>query len=108
MISLGKRGIFARARTAVPVHHPAAPPRGAHKSVPVLTVMAVAAALTTVAVAGPAGAAAGHAGRPHHAAAAAPGTGPAGDETTVSQNDLRDGWDPNEPALTPAALQNGS
>jgi hypothetical protein len=38
----------------------------------------------------------------------APGSGPAGDETTVSQNDLRNGWDPNEPTLTPAAVQGGS
>jgi hypothetical protein len=26
------------------------------------------------------------------------------DETTASQNDLRDGWDPNEPGLTPAVV----
>ena len=79
------------------------------KSFSVLAVAAVAAAgLTAVAAAGPAGAVATHAGRHHHAAPVAPGSGPAGDETTVSQNDLRDGWDPSEPALTPAALQNGS
>lgn len=30
------------------------------------------------------------------------------DETTMSQNNLRNGWDPNEPALTPAAVQSGS
>lgn len=29
-------------------------------------------------------------------------------ETTMSQNKLRDSWDPNEPALTPAAVGNGS
>lgn len=29
------------------------------------------------------------------------------DEVTVSQNDLRTGWDPNEPALTPSALSGG-
>src|SRR5215467_1673725 len=29
-------------------------------------------------------------------------------ETTMSQNNLRNSWDPNEPALTPAAAQNGS
>jgi outer membrane protein assembly factor BamB len=98
MTSLGKLCISARARMAP----------GAHKSVLVLAVTAVAAAgLTAVAAAGPAGAAATHAGRHHHAASAAPGAGPSNDETTVSQNDLRDGWDPNEPALTPAALQNG-
>jgi hypothetical protein len=101
MTSLGKRGIFARAHTVLS--------GGARISFSVLAVTAVmAAGLTAVAAAGPAGAAATHAGRHHHAAAVAPGAGPAGDETTVSQNDLRDGWDPNEPALTPAALQNGS
>ena len=99
MTSLGKWVIPARARTAL----------GARKSFSVLAVTAVAAAgLTAVAAAGPAGAAAAHAGRHHHAASVAPGSGPSSDETTVSQNDLRDGWDPNEPALTPAALQNGS
>ena len=99
MTSLGKWVILARARTAL----------GARKSFSVLAVTTVAAAgLTAVAAAGPAGAAATHAGRHHHAASVAPGSGPSGDETTVSQNDLRDGWDPNEPALTPAALQNGS
>src|SRR5215470_15373634 len=98
MTSLVKWGISARARGAL----------GARKSVSVLAVTAVAAGLTAVAAAGPAGAAAAHAGRHHHAAPVAPGSGPAGDETTVSQNNLRNGWDPNEPALTPAALQNGS
>ena len=80
----------ARARTAL----------GARKSRSVLAAAAVAAGLT-VAGAAPAGAAAAH----HHHAAAR--SGPAGDETTVSQNDLRDGWDPNEPTLTPAALSGG-
>ena len=99
MTSLGRWVIPARARVAL----------GAHKCFSALAVTAVAAAgLTAVAGAGPAGAAATHAGRHHHAAPVAPGAGPAGDETTVSQNDLRDGWDPNEPTLTPAALQNGS
>jgi outer membrane protein assembly factor BamB len=99
MTSLGKWGISARARTAL----------GRRKAFSVLAVTAAAAAgLTAVAAAGPAGAVATHAARHHHAAPAAPGSGPAGDETTVSQNDLRDGWDPNEPTLTPAALQNGS
>ena len=37
----------------------------------------------------------------------APGSGPSNDEATVSQNDLRDGWDPNEPALTQAAVGGG-
>src|SRR6516225_8405774 len=98
MSSLGKLRISARARMAL----------GAHKSFSVLAVTAVAAAgLTAVAAAGPAGAAATHAGRHHHAAPVAPGAGPAGDETTVSQNDLRTGWDPNEPTLTPAAVQGG-
>jgi len=30
------------------------------------------------------------------------------DETTVSQNQLRDGWDPNEPGLSPATVSGGS
>ena len=98
MISLGKWGISARARIAL----------GARNSFSVLAVAAVVAALTAVAGAGTAGVAATHAGRQQHAAPVAPGSGPSNDETTVSQNDLRDGWDPNEPALTPAALQNGS
>ena len=99
MTSLGKWVISARARSAL----------GVRTSFSVLAVTAVAAAgLTAVAGAGPAGAAATHTGRHHHAAPVAPGSGPAADETTVSQNDLRDGWDPSEPALTPAALQNGS
>jgi len=99
MTSLGKPVIYVRARTAL----------GARKSFSILAVAAVAAAgLTAVAAAGPAGAAAAHAGRHHRAAPVAPGSGPSGDETTISQNDLRNGWDPNEPTLTPAALQNGS
>jgi hypothetical protein len=99
MTSLGNRAIYARARSAL----------GARKCFSGLAVTALAAAgITAVAAAGPAGAAAAHAGRHHHAAPAAPGAGPSNDETTVSQNDLRDGWDPNEPTLTAAALQNGS
>ena len=91
MTSLGKSVICVRARTAL----------GARKSFSVLAVTAVAAAgLTAVAGAGIAGAAATHAGRHHHAAPVAPGSGPSNDETTVSQNNLRNGWDPNEPALT--------
>jgi outer membrane protein assembly factor BamB len=81
----------------------------ARKSFPVLGVAALAAAgLTAITTGGAAGAAAAHTGRHHHAAPIAPGSGAAGDEPTVSQNDLRDGWDPNEPALTPAAVHNGS
>ena len=99
MTSLGKWVISARARSAL----------GVRTSFSVLAVTAAAAAgLTAVAGAGPACAAATHTGRHHHAAPVAPGSGPSNDETTVSQNDLRDGWDPSEPALTPAALQNGS
>ena len=93
MTSLGKWVILARARTAL----------GARKSFSVLLVTAVSAAgLTAVAAAGPAGAAAART-----AAHAAASSGPAGDETTGSQNDLRDGWDPNEPALTQAAVGGG-
>ena len=99
MTSLGKWVTSARARSAL----------GVRTSFSVLAVTAVAAAgLTAVAGAGPAGAAATHTGRQHHAAPVAPGSGPSNDETTVSQNDLRDGWDRSEPTLTPAALQNGS
>jgi hypothetical protein len=91
MTSLGKWVLSARAHTAL----------GARKSFSALVVMALSAAgLTAIAAAGPAGAAATH----HRTAAS---SGPAGDETGVSQNDLRDGWDPNEPALTPAAVQGG-
>ncbi len=87
--------VLARARTAL----------GARKSFSALVVTALSAAgLTAVAAAGPAGAAATRPAAHHHAAAS---SGPAGDETTVSQNDLRDGWDPNEPALTPAAVGGG-
>src|SRR5262249_45631492 len=92
MTSLGKWGISARGRTM----------RGARASFAVRGVAAVAAGLTAVA-----GAAATNASRHHHAAAVAPVSGPAGDETTVSQNNLRNGWDPNEPTLTPAAVQGG-
>jgi hypothetical protein len=96
MTSLGKWVIPARARAAL----------GARKSFSVLAVAAVSAAgLAAVAGAGPAGAAAARAAGHHHAAAR---SGPAGDETTVSQDNLRDGWDPNEPTLTPAAVSGGS
>jgi len=115
MTSLGKWVILACARTAALVHHPAtaalvhhpAAPRsrGARKSFSVLLVTAMSAAgLTAVAAAGPAGAAATRTAAHHHAAAS---SGPAGDETTGSQNDLRDGWDPNEPTLTQAAVGGG-
>jgi hypothetical protein len=59
------------------------------------------AGLTAVAAAGPAGATTA-------ARAAAANSGPAGDEGTVSQNNLRTNWDPNEPTLTPAAVKGGS
>ncbi len=99
MTSLGNWVNIARARSTL----------GARRSFSVLVVTALSAAgLTAVAPAGPAGAATAHAGRHHHAAPVAPGSGPAADETTVSQNNLRDNWDPSEPALTAAALQNGS
>lgn len=41
------------------------------------------------------------------AGAAVAAARPPGGETTMSQNDLRNSWDPNEPALTPAAAQGG-
>ncbi|HEY2305609.1 MAG TPA: hypothetical protein VGI05_07000 [Streptosporangiaceae bacterium] len=95
MTSPGKTVIPACARTAP----------GARKSFSVLAVAAVAAAgLTAATAAGPASAAATRTAAHHHAAA---NSGPAGDETTASQNDLRDGWDPNEPTLTQAAVGGG-
>jgi len=76
--------------------------RRARRSFSVLLVTAVSAAgLTAVAAAGPAGAVATHTAAHRQAAA------PAGDETTAAQNNLRDGWDPNEPALTQAAVEGG-
>jgi hypothetical protein len=112
MTSLGKWAVPARARTALVhhpataalVHHPAIPPssRGARRSFSVLLVTAMSAAgLAAVAAAGPAGAAATRTAAHHRAAA------PASDETTGSQNNLRDGWDPNEPTLTQAAVEGG-
>src|SRR6266566_5541278 len=88
MKTLGKWIISARARTPV----------GARRSFSVLVVAAVSAAgLAAVAGTGPAGAAATRPASHHHAVS----SGTAGDETTVSQNDLRNGWDANEPTLTP-------
>ena len=98
MTSLGELVTSARTRTTP----------GARKSFSVLVVTVMSAAgITAVAAAGPAGAAATHAGRHHHAASVAPRSGPSNDESTVSQNDLRDGWDPGEPALTQAAVGGG-
>jgi len=91
MKSLGDR-VSARARAAL----------SARKSFSVLAVTAVSAAgLTAVAASGPAGAATAA----HSTLARA---GPSNDEATISQDDLRTGWDPNEPALTPAAVKGGS
>src|SRR5690349_19398801 len=83
---------------------PTTPPssRGARRSFSVLLVTAMSAAgLTAVAAAGPAGAAATRTAGHHQVAA------PAADETTGAQNNLRNGWDPNEPALTQAAVEGG-
>ena len=69
--------------------------------------LGAAAAVSTLALAGlaawaaPAGAAS-----PARAGVVAPGISP--DETTVSQNLLRNGWDPNEPTLTPAVVSGGT
>jgi Abnormal spindle-like microcephaly-assoc'd, ASPM-SPD-2-Hydin/PQQ-like domain len=94
MTSLGKWVVAARACTAV----------RARKSFSALVVTAMAAAgLTAVAAAGPAGATATTAAGHQQASA----SGPAADETTVSGNNQRNGWDPNEPALTPAAVKGG-
>jgi outer membrane protein assembly factor BamB len=77
---------------------------GARRSFGVLMVTATAAAgLAAVAATGPASATDTAAADHHHASA----SGPAADETTVSGNNQRNGWDPNEPALTPAAVQGG-
>src|SRR6516225_5834217 len=74
----------------------------ARRSFTVLLVAAVSAAgLTAVAGSAPAGAAAA-------ARSVQSRTGPSNDEVTISQDDLRTGWDPNEPALTPAAVKGGS
>jgi PQQ-like domain len=53
---------------------------------------------------------AGIAGAPPAGAAASARSRPVirADETTASQNDLRTGWDPDEPTLTPAAVSGGS
>jgi outer membrane protein assembly factor BamB len=65
------------------------------------------AAVTTLALAGlaawtaPAGAA-----TPARAGVVAPGI--SADETTAQQNLLRNGWDPNEPTLTPAVVNGGT
>jgi outer membrane protein assembly factor BamB len=92
MKSLGKRGISACARTGL----------SARRSFSALVVAALAiAGVTAVAGAGPAGAAA--ASHRHTVAR----SGPQGDETTIAQGNLRTGWDPNEPALTPAAVKGG-
>ena len=92
MKSLGNRVISARARAAL----------GVRRSFLVLVVTAVSAAgLTAVAGSAPAGAAA-------TARSALARTGPSHDEATISQDGLRTGWDPNEPALTPAAVEGGS
>src|SRR6516165_8018417 len=56
-------------------------------------------ALTGLFAAGAAPAGAAAAARARTVAAAI-----AADETTASQNDLRNGWDPNEPGLTPAVV----
>jgi hypothetical protein len=76
-----------RARTAL----------AARRSSWVLVVTAVSAAGLTAATASAA------------TAPSAPArTGPSHDEVTISQDDLRTGWDPHEPALTPAAVKGGS
>src|SRR5215510_15221930 len=87
MKPLGNWVTSARVRTALTVR----------KSMRVLVVAAVSAAGLTAATASAA------------TAPSAPArTGPSHDEVTISQNDLRTGWDPHEPALTPAAVKGGS
>jgi putative pyrroloquinoline-quinone binding quinoprotein/ASPM-SPD-2-Hydin domain-containing protein/putative pyrroloquinoline-quinone-binding quinoprotein len=84
MTSLGKWGVPARGPVSV------------------LVVAAMSAAGLTAVAAGPAAAAAART-----AAHAATSARPAADETTAAQNNLRDGWDPNEPALTQSAVEGG-
>jgi hypothetical protein len=87
MKPLGNWVASARARTAL----------AARRSFWVLVVTAVSAAGLTAATASAA------------TAPSAPArTGPSHDEVTISQDDLRTGWDPHEPALTPAAVKGGS
>src|SRR5262244_4010828 len=89
MKSLGNRVIPARARAAL----------SARKSFSVLVVTAVSAAgVTAVAASGPPAAAASR----HSTLACA---GPSNDEARITRDGLRTGWDPNEPALTPAAVK---
>jgi hypothetical protein len=67
----------------------------------VLVVTALALAGLAAFAGGPAGAAT--------SARARPAAGPiSSDDPTASQNDLRTGWDPSEPTLTPAAVQGGA
>jgi hypothetical protein len=92
MKALGDWVISARALAALSVR----------RSFVVFLVMAFAAAgLTAVAGSGPARAAATAPGAPTR-------TGPSGDEVTISQDDLRTGWDRDEPALAPATVKGGS
>lgn len=62
-----------------------------------ITVLALALAGLAATTGTPAGAAASARARPVTATVSK-------DETTASDNDLRDGWDPDEPTLTPAAV----
>jgi outer membrane protein assembly factor BamB len=92
MKTLGDWLTSARARAAL----------SAGRSSLVLVTTAVSAAgLTAVAGSAPAGAA-GTAG------SALARTGPPGDEVTISQDDLRTGWDRGEPALALATVKGGS
>ena len=70
--------------------------------------LCAAVAVTALAVGGVAAAAAAApagAVTSAHAKAAVPGA--SHDEPTADQNNLRDGWDPNEPTLTQQAVQHG-
>src|SRR5215469_2138267 len=73
-------------------------PARARRLCSAVTVLALAlAGLAAVTGAAPVGAATSAPARPATATVSP-------DETTASDNDLRDGWDPAEPALTPAAV----
>jgi hypothetical protein len=97
MYSLGDRAARLYARTARSAFARTA--RSAPRVCAAIAVTALAlAGLAAIAGAPPAGAASSARARPVTIA----------DEPTASQNDLRTGWDPDEPTLTPAAVSGGS
>ena len=69
--------------------------------------LCAALAVTALAIGGAAAAGAAPVGAATSAHTGATAPGAAHDEPTASQNNLRDGWDPNEPTLTQHAVQHG-